>query len=560
MEASPSGPAAAPLPASSDVRASLAVAAAAVAATGLSVFDSFTYWDDHVYVLENPLVTRPSLAALGRILAEPFYANYQPLHLLSYWIDRALWNLHPAGMHALNVLLYAAGCFLLHRVARRLPLPAPVALLGLLLYAVHPTHVEAVAWISARKDCLMLPLLAGACLLWLRGGARARSGALALGTAAALAKSQAMVLPGLLVALEVLRVGAGPGAARARLRAALPALLPFVAVSLLVALAAIAAQSDSNALKMIPGGPLGHAGTVVRALVFSLRLAFLPAPLSAVYDLRPALTLGAAELAGLAGLAALVAAAVWAWRRHAAALPAFALLWTAAALAPVSGIVPLAALAADRYLLLPTFGLMLAASAALQALAATAAHNSTARGRPLSSARLFHAAAALLLIAGEGASGARTLVWRDDLTLWRDTATRAPGSVVAAANLGAALADAGDMPGAAAALARAEALRPGDPTIFANRLRVAVRLERPGVAGSAEAAALETTLRTGRDDPVALCALAAQWSARGAPSAAAITEERAHRLGAPADCYHTSKVAVPAPPPAAPPPASGGSP
>jgi hypothetical protein len=526
---------------------------------GASLWCGFTYWDDDVYVFRNALVTSPSVAALWRILTEPYYANYQPLHLLSYWIDRALWGLRPGPMHALNVALYAGGCALLHRVALRLPLPPAAATAAACLFAAHPAHVEPVAWISARKDCLMLPLLAGACLAWLRDTPRARLAALALGTAAALAKSQAMVLPGLLVALELWRRDGDT--LRARLAPCAPRLLPFAAVSGLVALLAVAAQSAAGAVKVVAGGPLAHLGTTARAVAFDLKLIFAPWPLAAVYDLQPSAALGAPECAALVVLAFVCAVVVLAWRRRPRrALPLVAAVWAFAALLPVSGVVPLAVLAADRYVLLPSFGAALLVATGLQG---------ALRARP----RLFAALAAALVLAGAGASAARTRVWRDDLSLWRDTVARAPRSGLAWANYGAALADAADARGAVEALGQAERLRPGDPTVFANRVRLALALADPPLAPGAAPPpdALGAALHAAGEDPVALCALA-QALARAGPGAAAaagIVVERAVAHGAPSGCHHATsgsvtpaKPAPPAPatPTSAPAPPAGGSP
>ena len=288
------------------------------------------------------------------------------MHLLSYWIDWLLWDLHPAGLHGLNVALYAAGCALLHRLALAMKLPPQVALAAALLFAVHPIHVEPVAWISARKDCLMLPLVAGACLSWLRGDLRGRLTALALAAAAAWPSPRPWSCRDCCWLWSSCAVPAAGGRAwRSDSGLSCVRWRHYVMVSALVALMALAAQSGEGAVKIIPGGPGARVGTMARALVFDLRLALFPYPLSAYYDLMPSTGFGLRRPGRLLLLLLLLAAAVWAWRsrwKH-AGVAAFALLWSAAAISPVSGIVPLAVLAADRYLLLPSFAITVFAAA-----------------------------------------------------------------------------------------------------------------------------------------------------------------------------------------------------
>lgn len=114
----------------------------------------FLNWDDNVYVLNNPWIRAWSSRNLAHIFTEPYYSNFLPLHLLSYLVDYSLWRLSPYGYHLQSIVLHGLNAVLAMLVVKRLLGSPLVAFLAALLFAVHPSHVEAVAWISIRKDLL----------------------------------------------------------------------------------------------------------------------------------------------------------------------------------------------------------------------------------------------------------------------------------------------------------------------------------------------------------------------------------------------------------------------
>lgn len=108
-------------------------------------------WDDDDYVTKN-LALR-SLAGLGEIWFHPgSLSQYYPLTYSSFWFDFHLWGLHPAGYHLVNSFLHAVNALLVWRLLDHLKLKH--ALLVAFLFALHPVHVESVAWITERKNLL----------------------------------------------------------------------------------------------------------------------------------------------------------------------------------------------------------------------------------------------------------------------------------------------------------------------------------------------------------------------------------------------------------------------
>jgi tetratricopeptide (TPR) repeat protein len=112
-------------------------------------------WDDDHYVTDN--LTLRSVDGLRRIWFEPGATpQYYPLVFTSFWLEYQLADpsnaLNPAGYHIVNVALHALSAVLLWHVLRRLQLPG--AWFAAAIFALHPVHVESVAWITERKNVL----------------------------------------------------------------------------------------------------------------------------------------------------------------------------------------------------------------------------------------------------------------------------------------------------------------------------------------------------------------------------------------------------------------------
>jgi hypothetical protein len=110
-------------------------------------------WDDDMYVTTNQLLTAPD--GLYRIwLSTDAPSQYFPLVYTTFWVECRLWGFNPAGYHAVNVAIHIANALLLWLVLRRLSIPG--AWFASAVFALHPVQVESVAWITERKNVLML--------------------------------------------------------------------------------------------------------------------------------------------------------------------------------------------------------------------------------------------------------------------------------------------------------------------------------------------------------------------------------------------------------------------
>lgn len=122
-------------------------------------------WDDDDYVVENH--TLRNLEGLRQIWFQPGTTpQYYPLVHTSFWIEYHLWELKPAGYHAVNVVLHAGAAVLLWLVLGRLKVPG--AWLAAAIFALHPVQVESVAWITERKNVLSAVFYFASALLYLR--------------------------------------------------------------------------------------------------------------------------------------------------------------------------------------------------------------------------------------------------------------------------------------------------------------------------------------------------------------------------------------------------------
>lgn len=108
-------------------------------------------WDDDRYVSENPALTHP--AGLRAIWLRPGATDqYYPLVFTTFWVEHRIWGTNPAGYHWVNVVLHGLNAGLLWTLLTRLGVRWPW--LAAAVFALHPVHVESVAWISERKNVL----------------------------------------------------------------------------------------------------------------------------------------------------------------------------------------------------------------------------------------------------------------------------------------------------------------------------------------------------------------------------------------------------------------------
>ena len=445
------------------VRRPVALAALAFAIGALLYLPSLGHgyvWDDRTLIAENRYLR--DTREIGRNLTSDFFrrsvdpaviGHWRPVVTASYMIDARIGGGSPRAFHVTNALAHGLAAALVVLLALSLGLGAVPSLAAGALFAVHPVHVESVAWISGRTD-----LLCGVfALVAMTIDGRSRAAAAAATLLAVSCKEMAVAVPAAIALRALLLPGpreAGTTPARAAWRAAWPhlaaiALYAFVRFAILGLL--------PRAPEAASVGRLALFWTWWSAFLEYARVLVWPAELSIVSPVALAASPFAARV--LFGALLATALAVLAWRlRRAAPLVSWGLAAFLFSLVPlVNFVVPVRAISsvafpwAERFLFVPTIFLAIAAASAIAAL----------------SGPRRKAAWALALVLGVAAAArtvARERVWSSQRTLFAAAVDEAPRDVPARVNLAGALLDAGDVDGAADHLERALAERPGDPT------------------------------------------------------------------------------------------------
>ncbi len=467
-----------------------ALAAAALVALALAAYfptlSNGFVWDDDFHVTQSPVLA--DAGGLARIWLDPSSTpQYYPLTHTTFWIEHRLWGLAPLGYHLVNVLLHAACALLLWRVL--LALEVPGALFAAAVFALHPVHVESVAWITERKNVLSGALALGALLAWLRFslGARnvegrpdrhpARAGALSalLFVLALLSKTVTATLPGVAGLLTLWKRGRPTRREIVLLAAMLLAGAAAGLVTVWLERHQIRAEGPEWSL-----GPLERLLLAGQVPWFYLSKLAWPAGLSFVY---PRWAVSAADPVAWLGLLATTAAlaTLWLARRRAGVGPLVALGTFLVALFPALGffnVYPMRySWVADHFQYLASC----APIALFAAVAAGAVGRATVRVPPW----LPRAAAGALLLALGVATWGRARAFRDEETLWRDTLVRNPAAWMARSNLAKLLTARGDSAAAVAQLREAVRSRPDEAEI--HNLLGAALLKTGDLDGAVEA-------------------------------------------------------------------------
>jgi protein O-mannosyl-transferase len=421
----------------------LAVAAALVLGVAFTYravpgFD-FIQFDDGVYVTENPIVRDGLSRESAAIALTSFHTgNWIPLTWLSHMIDVEAFGLSAGGHHAVNAAWHAANAVLLFAVLRAATGALWPAAFVAAAFALHPTRVEAVAWVSQRKELLATALALcaiAAHLGWVRRARPAyRTAALGAYFLALAAKPIAVSLPFLLLLLDVWPLGrtalAAPAAAPPRApggpREIVREKLPFFALALISSVTMVAAQASEGAVRDLSRYPLGvRVATALVGYPAYLVSALWPSGLSVFYSHPHGFS--AWKIAGGAALitAGCAAALVLVRRVPAVAVGWF---WFLGWLVPVIGLVQIGgAWRADRYAYFAFVGLFVAV--AWGAAALVARHP---RARPLVAAL----AIALLAVWSLG-SERQASYWRGTRPLFEHAIDVDPHNAMAHASLGA---------------------------------------------------------------------------------------------------------------------------
>jgi len=434
------------------------LAAALVAAT-LVVYapvwrHDFVRFDDPEYVTENPWVRRGVTADGVRwAFASAHSANWHPLTWLSHMLDCQLWGLRAGPHHATNVLLHAASSVILLGVLIDMTGAVWRSALVAFLFALHPLHVESVAWVAERKD-----VLAGLC--WIltlaayvryarRPGFGTYTAVVASFVMGLLAKPMVVTLPFVLLLLDVwpLRRVAD----RSALRPLVVEKLPLVALAAAASVVTFIVQRGAGAMSSFESHPVStRAANALVSYAAYLGKTAWPTGLAVFYPYRegvPPWQLGAA--ATVLALVSLVATR--------APYLLVGWLWYLGTLVPVIGLVKVGEQAmADRFTYLPLVGVFVMVAWGVPEML-----------RAQDGRRLV-AVGAAAVAACAVVSAVQLGYWRDSETLFRRALAVTHDNVLAHTNLGTVLATSGRIDEAIGHYEAALRIRPDDAKTHTN--------------------------------------------------------------------------------------------
>jgi hypothetical protein len=392
--------------------------------------NDFVYLDDNLYVLDNRVV-RAGLTAKGAWLAltRSYAGNWHPLAWFSHMLDVEFFGLAPAGHHAVSVAVHGLNAVLFYLVFRRMTGRRAASGLAAALFAVHPLHVESVAWVAERKDVLCGLFWALTLAAYARYAERLDGVGYAAVCAAyslcLMAKPMGVTLPLVLLLLDGWPLGRagrgvrlsvpdgdprafGKGPWRWRPPPLLLEKAPLFGLAAVASVIAYTAQAKAEAVTSLDGYDM--TSRVANALLSYgryLEKTVWPVRLAVFYPYEPLSLLDGRVLAAALGLAA-VSAVAWRLRGR---LPYLWMgwLWYLVTLLPVIGLLQVGNQAmADRYTYLPLLGPFLALGCGLEDLAA--------RLPPLR--RPVGAAAGAAVLALAATTAVQTTHWRNTETLF----------------------------------------------------------------------------------------------------------------------------------------------
>ncbi len=417
-----------------------------------SMDNEFTNWDDESLVVRNTTIRSLSLDNLVTIFTPVSGWTYQPIRVLSYALDYQLWQLNPVGYQLTNVLLHTAAAVLLllflWRVTSTFFPHASASAVGMtalftaLVFAVHPVNVEAVAWVSGRKYCLLGFFTCAGLYCYAesgRGGGRRwwfMFASLAATVLAILSSPLGVMLPGLYVLCDVTGAVKLEKKAAVRRRLAMYGGL-FVVCAILAPIlwrALVGGGAEGGASKgHYQDRPVYTLLTMLRVLADYFRNLVVPLWLNCRYvDRMTTSILDAKVLAAIVAIGALLFGLCRAGSRQRRTLT-FCAGWFAIGWFPASNIIPIGIKMADRYIYIAAIGVFYALALVLHRYGDAASAGS---GRRTTAIRMGQVGVVAVLL---GFTSQRVKIWENSVTLWSDSVAKERGNFMAHASLGSAL-------------------------------------------------------------------------------------------------------------------------
>jgi|HubBroStandDraft_6_1064221.scaffolds.fasta_scaffold52665_2 Tfp pilus assembly protein PilF len=434
----------------------------------------FVAMDDLVYVSDNPHVLNGLSAGNIGWAFTTFHAGlWIPLTWLSLMCDAQVFGAHAGGYHVTNLLFHAGNTLLVFGFLGKATGNQVRAAFVAALFALHPLHVESVAWVTERKDVLSTFFGLLSLVAYVRSAKGARMINLVVSfvflVCSLASKPTLVTLPLVFLLLDYwpLKRFGTIGARAAAVIALVAEKLPFIAASAAFSVITYFAQRSTEAVGSLAGYPLGtRCLNALVVYVAYLGKLFVPNDLAIFYP-HPRGQLAATAVAVAAAVVLAISVAAVIWVRH---YPFFIVgwCWYLGTLVPMIGIVQVGRQQmADRFTYFPSIGLFIAFVWLVTELAPAGMLRN----------RILPAAGALVVCVLAALSFVQVGVWRDSVTLFRHALDCGQDSAVARSFLGSTLVVRGDVSEGMALMESAIVMDREDPEFEFN---LAVALQTKG--------------------------------------------------------------------------------
>lgn len=394
---------------------------------------AFLLFDDNIYITGNTHIKDGlSLSNLAWAFSSFHESNWIPLTWISHMVDVQLFGMEARGHHLANVALHLVNSLLLFFLFRRMTATLWRPALLALLFAVHPLHVESVAWAAERKDLLcgfffLLTLFFYTSYVQQRQALKYLLSLLAF-ILGLLSKPMIVTLPFVLLLLDLWPLGRFNPPEAKKLRLAIIDKIPFLLGSAAISVITILAQKSGGSVVSLAQHPAEERlfNAAISYLSY-LGKFFLPVNLSVFYPYPESLPLWQAATATLL----LIVISALAWNRcKTQPYLMMGWLWFLVTLIPVIGIIQVGEQAmADRYAYLPIVGI----------LVAVVWGGETLWSRYQLPGIIAKAATLLVVALLTLLAGRQTSVWQDQATLFQHAVDVTEDNYVALYHLGNAL-------------------------------------------------------------------------------------------------------------------------
>jgi Flp pilus assembly protein TadD len=408
----------------------------------------FISYDDNLYITQNHTVQQGlTWSGLAWAFTTLHAANWHPLTWLSLMLDVQLFGLRPGALHMVNVLFHAVNAVLLFLILVRTTGARWRSAFVAALFALHPLHVESVAWVAERKD--VLSVFFGLLAIWayVRYAERPELSrylwAILFFILSLLSKPMLVTMPFLLLLLDywplcrisgsfMPRHGDARSMPAVTIRRALLEKIPLLALSALSSIVTVVAQKRGDTIDLSLSLGVRLANAVVGYMRY-LGKTFWPGSFAVFYP-HPGSSLPMWQAVGAFSLLLLITVFVVLRLRRSPWL-GVGWFWFMGTLIPVIGLIQAGAQSiADRYTYIPLIGIFIMIAWEVPHLL---------KGARLGT-RTLGIASVLVIAVLAGLTWRQLGFWRSDETLFRHALSVTDNNCVALASLAEALLRKGD--------------------------------------------------------------------------------------------------------------------